>query len=69
MLVATVYALSELAREPVPQVVLDAYNKTSMSFGKDYIIPTPLDPRLRDRIPAAVSRAAVETGVARTTAR
>ncbi|MGB0845265.1 MAG: malic enzyme-like NAD(P)-binding protein [Thiolinea sp.] len=67
MLVATVHALSELAREPVPQVVLDAYNKTSMSFGKEYIIPTPLDPRLRDRIPAAVSRAAVETGVARTT--
>ncbi len=69
MLVATVHALSELAREPVPQVVLDAYNKTSMSFGKDYIIPTPLDPRLRDRIPAAVSRAAIETGVARITTR
>lgn len=66
MLVATVHALAELAKEPVPQSVLDAYKKTEMKFGKDYIIPTPLDPRLMDRIPAAVSRAAVETGVART---
>ncbi|MEZ5536474.1 MAG: malic enzyme-like NAD(P)-binding protein [Thiolinea sp.] len=65
MLVATVYALAELAKEPVPQSVLDAYNKTEMAFGKDYIIPTPLDPRLMERIPGAVSRAAVETGVAR----
>ncbi|CAA6821601.1 MAG: NADP-dependent malic enzyme (EC [uncultured Thiotrichaceae bacterium] len=66
MLVATVHALAELAKEPVPQSVLDAYKKTEMKFGKDYIIPTPLDPRLMERIPAAVSRAAVETGVART---
>lgn len=66
MLVATVHALSELAKEPVPQSVLDAYKKTEMTFGKEYIIPTPLDPRLMDRIPGAVSRAAVETGVART---
>lgn len=65
MLVATVNALSALAREPVPQEVLEAYNKTSMTFGKDYIIPTPLDPRLRERIPAAVAKAAIETGVAR----
>ncbi len=66
MLVATVHALAELAKEPVPQSVLDAYKKAEMKFGKDYIIPTPLDPRLMDRIPTAVSRAAVETGVART---
>ncbi len=65
MLIATVYALAKLAKEPVPQSVLDAYQKTEMRFGRDYIIPTPLDPRLMERIPPAVSRAAVETGVAR----
>lgn len=67
MLVATVHALAKLAKEPVPQSVLDAYNKTEMTFGKDYIIPTPLDPRLMERIPAAVSHAATQTGVARIT--
>lgn len=67
MLVATVHALAKLAKEPVPQSVLDAYNKTEMKFGKDYIIPTPLDPRLMERIPAAVSHAATQTGVARIT--
>ena len=65
MLMAAVRTLAELAREPVPQSVLDAYNATSMEFGKEYIIPKPLDPRLRDRVPVAVARAAVDTGVAR----
>ncbi len=65
MLEAAVKALAELAHEPVPQVVLDAYKVSSMEFGKEYIIPKPLDPRLRDRVPAAVARAAVESGVAR----
>ncbi len=65
MLMAAVKALAELAREPVPQVVLDAYKVSEMEFGKQYIIPKPLDPRLRDRVPAAVARAAVESGVAR----
>lgn len=65
MKMATVRALAELAREPVPQVVLDAYQLTSLEFGRDYFIPKPLDPRLRERVPAAVSRAAVATGVAR----
>lgn len=65
MQVAVVKALSDLSMEPVPQSVMDAYGKTEMSFGKDYIIPTPLDPRLAERIPAAVSQAARDSGVAR----
>jgi len=65
MKIAVVKALTDLTMEPVPQSVLDAYGKTEMSFGKEYIIPTPLDPRLGERIPAAVAKAAKETGVAR----
>ena len=65
MKIAVVKALTELTLEPVPQSVMDAYGKTEMSFGKDYIIPTPLDPRLGERIPGAVAQAAHETGVAR----
>ncbi len=65
MKIAVVKALTELTMEPVPQSVMDAYGKTEMSFGKDYIIPTPLDPRLGERIPKAVAQAARETGVAR----
>ena len=65
MKIAVVKALTDLTMEPVPQSVMDAYGKTEMSFGKDYIIPTPLDPRLGERIPQAVSQAARVTGVAR----
>ena len=65
MKIAVVKALTELTMEPVPQSVMDAYGKTEMSFGKEYIIPTPLDPRLGERIPAAVAQAARDTGVAR----
>ena len=65
MKIAVVKALTELTMEPVPQSVKDAYGKTEMSFGKDYIIPTPLDPRLGERIPSAVAQAARDTGVAR----
>lgn len=65
MQVAVVKALADLTMEPVPQSVMDAYGKTEMSFGKDYIIPTPLDPRLADRIPGAVAQAARDSGVAR----
>ena len=65
MKMAAVYALSDLAREPVPQVVLDAYGVDSMEFGKDYIIPKPLDPRLMDTVPPRIAKAAVDTGVAR----
>jgi malate dehydrogenase (oxaloacetate-decarboxylating)(NADP+) len=65
MLVAAVHALAALTREPVPQEVLAAYRLEHLEFGPEYIIPTPLDPRLIDRVPPAVARAAVESGVAR----
>ncbi len=65
MLKAAVKALAELAREPVPQNVLDAYKLDKLEFGKDYIIPKPFDLRLRERVPAAVSKAAIDSGVAR----
>lgn len=65
MKIAAVQALAGLAREPVPQEVLDAYDVDTMMFGPEYIIPKPLDPRLIDTIPRAVSKAAISTGVAR----
>lgn len=65
MLKAAVYALAELAREPVPAEVLTAYGLDSLTFGKDYFIPKPFDPRLRERVPTAVAQAAVSSGVAR----
>ncbi|MBE9568581.1 MAG: malate dehydrogenase, partial [Proteobacteria bacterium] len=55
MKVAAVHALAELAREPVPQEVLDAYEVDTMMFGPEYIIPKPFDPRLLDTVPRAVS--------------
>ena len=58
MQIAAALALAELAREPVPQEVLDAYNLTELSFGKTYIIPKPFDPRLITRIPPKVAAAA-----------
>jgi len=57
-------ALADLAREPVPDEVAIAYGK-KLSFGRDYIIPTPFDPRLIYSIPPAVARVGMETGVAR----
>ncbi len=65
MKMAAVKALAEIAKEPVPDEVLKAYGMESMEFGPEYIIPTPLDPRLPDRIPAAISQAAIDSGVAR----
>ncbi len=65
MLVATVRALANLAHEAVPQEVLRAYKIPHLEFGQNYIIPTPLDPRLIDRVPPAVAQAAAESGVAR----
>jgi malate dehydrogenase (oxaloacetate-decarboxylating)(NADP+) len=65
MQIAAVHALAELTHEPVPQEVLDAYGLDTMMFGPEYIIPKPLDPRLIDTIPRAVSKAAITTGVAR----
>jgi malate dehydrogenase (oxaloacetate-decarboxylating)(NADP+) len=65
MLVAAVHALAALARLPVPPEVLAAYNLKQLAFGRDYIIPKPLDPRLLATVPPAVARAAIEAGVAR----
>jgi malate dehydrogenase (oxaloacetate-decarboxylating)(NADP+) len=65
MKLAAVKALAELAKEPVPDGVLIAYNQSEMSFGKDYIIPKPLDPRLITHVSPAVAKAAMESGVAK----
>jgi len=65
MKMASVYALAELAKEPVPEQVNIAYGETKLNFGKDYIIPKPFDPRLIATIPVAVAKAAVESGVAK----
>jgi len=58
MLVAAVHALAALAREPVPASVLKAYKLKKLEFGPGYILPKPFDPRLRDRVPKAVAKAA-----------
>jgi malate dehydrogenase (oxaloacetate-decarboxylating)(NADP+) len=58
MQIAASKALAALAREPVPEAVLKAYNLTSLSFGKDYIIPKPFDARLMERVSGAVAEAA-----------
>ena len=62
---AAVYALSELAKQPVPDVVQKAYNKNEMTFGREYIVPTPLDPRLIEYVAPAVAKAAMDSGVAK----
>ncbi|MFZ3580709.1 NADP-dependent malic enzyme [Loktanella sp. DJP18] len=64
MKIACAHALAQLAREDVPEEVAVAYGK-KLTFGRDYIIPTPFDPRLIHRIPPAVARAGMATGVAR----
>lgn len=65
MKIAAVHALAQLAREDVPAKVLQVYGDRAMRFGPEYILPTPFDPRLIEVVPAAVARAATETGVAR----
>lgn len=64
MKIACAHALAALAREDVPDEVALAYG-TNLTFGRDYIIPTPFDPRLIHRIPPAVARAGMDTGAAR----
>lgn len=64
MKLAAVRALAELARSPVPDIVNLAYNVKTITFGPDYIIPKPLDPRLLATVAPAVAKAAVESGVA-----
>lgn len=65
MKVATVYALAELTKKAVPDVVNAAYSIKKLSFGRDYIIPKPLDPRLLTTVAPAVAKAAMESGIAR----
>jgi malate dehydrogenase (oxaloacetate-decarboxylating)(NADP+) len=65
MQIAAAKALAELAKEPVPEEVLKAYNTDKIEFGREYIIPKPLDPRLIYKVAPAVAKAAMETGVAR----
>ncbi|MBN8665780.1 MAG: NADP-dependent malic enzyme [Chitinophagales bacterium] len=67
MKLAAVRALAELARTPVPDIVNMAYNQKNMSFGPEYIIPKPLDPRLLSTVAPAVAKAAMESGVAQKT--
>jgi malate dehydrogenase (oxaloacetate-decarboxylating)(NADP+) len=64
MKIAAAHAIAELAREQVPEEVAIAYG-TRHSFGPDYIIPAPFDPRLMEVVPAAVAKAAMDSGVAR----
>ncbi len=65
MKLAAVYALADLAKKPVPDIVSMAYGKDNMVFGREYIIPKPVDPRLLTTVAPAVARAAMETGVAK----
>ncbi|MBV2133542.1 malate dehydrogenase [Pseudomonas sp. MAP12] len=65
MKIAAVNAIRELAKLPVPQEVCEAYGVDSLEFGREYIIPKPMDQRLIQLVPDAVAKAAIETGVAR----
>ncbi|WP_225036795.1 NADP-dependent malic enzyme [Winogradskyella sp. SM1960] len=65
MKMAAVKALSDLAKESVPEQVNIAYAETKLIFGRDYIIPKPFDPRLISEVPPAVAKAAMESGVAK----
>jgi malate dehydrogenase (oxaloacetate-decarboxylating)(NADP+) len=65
MKLAAVYAIANLAKQPVPDVVNDVYKVNNLSFGRDYFIPKPVDPRLITEVSAAVARAAIDSGVAR----
>ena len=67
MCISCVEVIRQLAKEPVPDQVAKAYNLKSsdLTFGPDYLIPKPLDPRLKMRVAAAVAQAAIDTQVAR----
>jgi malate dehydrogenase (oxaloacetate-decarboxylating)(NADP+) len=67
MKIAAAQALAQLAREPVPEEVAAAYGGKVHSFGRDYIIPAPFDPRLMEVVASAVAEAAIRSGVVRTT--
>ena len=65
MKIAAVKALADLAKEKVPEVVIRAYGGKEFSFGREYIIPKPFDPRVLWKVAPAVAKAAIDTGVAR----
>ncbi|MBF8963468.1 NADP-dependent malic enzyme [Pontibacter sp. FD36] len=65
MKLAAVHALADLAKEPVPEMVHKAYGDNTISFGRTYLIPKPLDPRLITTVSPAVAKAAIESGVAK----
>ncbi|MCP9747655.1 NADP-dependent malic enzyme [Lacihabitans sp. CS3-21] len=65
MKLAAVRALAALAKKPVPDIVNMAYSEANLSFGRNYIIPKPVDPRLLTSVAPAVAKAAMETGVAK----
>ncbi|MGL6182472.1 MAG: NADP-dependent malic enzyme, partial [Aestuariivirga sp.] len=65
MKIAAAQALANLAREDVPDEVAAAYHGSRLSFGRDYLIPVPFDPRLISTVPVAVAKAAMDSGVAR----
>ncbi|HNE92552.1 MAG TPA: NADP-dependent malic enzyme, partial [Chitinophagaceae bacterium] len=67
MKLAAVRALADMAKTPVPDIVNLAYNLKNLSFGTDYIIPKPVDPRLISIVAPAVAKAAIESGVAKKT--
>ena len=65
MKMAAVLAIAALAKQPVPDVVNDVYKVNNLTFGRNYFIPKPVDPRLITEVSAAVAKAAIESGVAR----
>lgn len=65
MKIAAVHAIAKLTKEPVPEVVYQAYNTQNLKFGPEYIIPKPTDPRLITEVAPAVAKAAIDSGVAR----
>jgi malate dehydrogenase (oxaloacetate-decarboxylating)(NADP+) len=67
MKLAAVHALAALAREPVPDIVFQAYGVNKIQFGREYIIPKPMDPRLITTVSPAVAKAAMDSGVAKIT--
>ena len=66
MKLAAVHAIADLAKQPVPDVVNEIYHVNDLTFGPSYFIPKPVDPRLITEVSAAVAKAAIESGVART---
>ena len=67
MKLAAVHAIADLAKEPVPEAVILAYNVQNLQFGREYFIPKPFDNRLITKVSVAVAKAAIESGIARKT--